>query len=68
MSDLEIQSVDLDRSLSGYDYELPEGLIAQNPVIPRDSSRLLVVDSPQTGINQPALNYVFRELLDLLQP
>ncbi len=27
-----------------FDYELPEGLIAQAPVIPRDASRLLVVD------------------------
>jgi S-adenosylmethionine:tRNA ribosyltransferase-isomerase len=27
-----------------FDYELPEGLIAQTPVKPRDSSRLLVLD------------------------
>lgn len=37
-----------DQLLSGYDYKLPEELIAQDPVIPRDSSRLLVVDSPST--------------------
>lgn len=37
-----------DRLLSSYDYELPSELIAQTPVVPRDSSRLLVVDSPTT--------------------
>ncbi|OFZ55494.1 MAG: tRNA preQ1(34) S-adenosylmethionine ribosyltransferase-isomerase QueA [Bdellovibrionales bacterium RIFOXYC1_FULL_54_43] len=31
-------------SLAAYDYELPERLIAQEPAMPRDSSRLLVVD------------------------
>ena len=35
----------LDRTTEGYDYELPEERIAQNPVTPRDQSRLLVVDS-----------------------
>jgi S-adenosylmethionine:tRNA ribosyltransferase-isomerase len=34
-----------DHLLAAYHYELPPALIAQNPVIPRDSSRLLVVDS-----------------------
>ena len=37
-----------DQQLSSYDYELPPELIAQNPVIPRDSSRLLVIDSPSS--------------------
>ena len=37
-----------DRKLSSYDYQLPPELIAQRPVTPRDSSRLLVVDSPST--------------------
>jgi S-adenosylmethionine:tRNA ribosyltransferase-isomerase len=36
----------VDRSLSAYDYHLPAERIAQNPVVPRDSSRLLVVDAP----------------------
>jgi S-adenosylmethionine:tRNA ribosyltransferase-isomerase len=31
-------------SLDAYDYELPERLIAQRPVQPRDASRLLVID------------------------
>ena len=34
-----------DYSLAAYDYALPPEYIAQNPVTPRDSSRLLVVDS-----------------------
>ncbi|MFM6345272.1 MAG: S-adenosylmethionine:tRNA ribosyltransferase-isomerase, partial [Dolichospermum sp.] len=45
MSSLEVQDVNLDCSLSSYDYELPLRLIAQNPAVPRDSSRLLVVNS-----------------------
>ncbi len=32
--------------LSSYTYELPQNLIAQDPATPRDSSRLLIVDSP----------------------
>lgn len=36
-----------DRELSSYGYELPEELIAQTPIIPRDRSRLLVVNSPK---------------------
>src|SRR5688500_6797126 len=35
--------VDL-HSLDAYDFELPPELIAQAPVVPRDASRLLVVD------------------------
>jgi S-adenosylmethionine:tRNA ribosyltransferase-isomerase len=41
-----------DLLLSNYDYELPSELIAQNPVSPRDRSRLLVVDSPSTHVHQ----------------
>lgn len=52
-----------DQLLSSYDYELPQELIAQNPVIPRDSSRLLVVNSPTTHVHS-----IFRELPDWLQP
>lgn len=37
-----------DYLLSSYDYHLPPELIAQNPVSPRDESRLLVVNSPHT--------------------
>ncbi|MBW4682698.1 MAG: tRNA preQ1(34) S-adenosylmethionine ribosyltransferase-isomerase QueA [Microcoleus vaginatus WJT46-NPBG5] len=52
-----------DRSLMAYDYELPADRIAQNPAVPRDSSRLLVVDSPTEHSHR-----IFRDLPDLLNP
>ena len=52
-----------DLLLSAYDYELPEERIAQNPVTPRDSSRLLVVNSSTEHSHR-----VFRELVELLKP
>lgn len=52
-----------DFSLSAYDYELPENQIAQNPAEPRDSSRLLVVESGDRHSH-----YVFRDLPNLLAP
>ncbi|WP_244532990.1 tRNA preQ1(34) S-adenosylmethionine ribosyltransferase-isomerase QueA [Geitlerinema sp. PCC 9228] len=55
--------MDNDFFLSAYDYDLPEERIAQNPVVPRDSSRLLVVDSPTTHQHR-----IFRDLPQLLQP
>ncbi|MGM3308030.1 tRNA preQ1(34) S-adenosylmethionine ribosyltransferase-isomerase QueA [Anabaena sp. WFMT] len=67
-SSLETLDLSLDRSLSGYDYELPTELIAQNPAVPRDSSRLLVVNSPNAGQEMLALNHIFRDLPELLQP
>ncbi|MEG4105976.1 tRNA preQ1(34) S-adenosylmethionine ribosyltransferase-isomerase QueA [Microcoleus sp. S13_C5] len=54
---------EMDWSLDGYDYELPPSRIAQNPVVPRDSSRLLAVDSPSSHQHR-----IFRDLPDLLQP
>ncbi|MCZ0901376.1 S-adenosylmethionine:tRNA ribosyltransferase-isomerase, partial [Microcoleus sp. HI-ES] len=54
---------ELDWSLDGYDYELPPSRIAQNPVVPRDSSRLLAVDSPSSQQHR-----IFRDLPDLLEP
>ena len=54
---------ELDYLLNAYDYELPEGLIAQNPLVPRDRSRLLVVHS-----NTELQHCIFRDLPDLLQP
>lgn len=59
----EQQSWDLDRLITSYDYELPAEQIAQNPVSPRDSSRLLVVTSPSDRAHR-----VFRDLPNLLQP
>ncbi|MGP0128068.1 MAG: tRNA preQ1(34) S-adenosylmethionine ribosyltransferase-isomerase QueA [cyanobacterium endosymbiont of Rhopalodia musculus] len=49
--------------LSSYDYQLPPELIAQKPVTPRDSSRLLVVDYLTTQVHS-----VFRELPQWLLP
>ena len=52
----------LDYSLNGYDYELPLEQIAQNPAIPRDSAKLLVV-KPNTHNH-----CIFSDLPSLLQP
>lgn len=46
-----------------FDFELPEELIAEHPVEPRDAARLLVVLGAQTPQHR-----VFRELPDLLEP
>ncbi|WP_373536128.1 tRNA preQ1(34) S-adenosylmethionine ribosyltransferase-isomerase QueA [Microcoleus sp.] len=54
---------EIDWSLDGYDYELPPEYIAQNPAVPRDSSRLLAVDSPSSYQHR-----IFRDLPDLLEP
>ena len=51
-----------DNLLSAYHYELPTALIAQNPVIPRDSAKLLVVNQ------QHYQHQNFYNLSDLLQP
>ncbi len=45
-------------------YELPEHLIAQHPIEPRDTSRLLVLDRHTGGIRHG----VFHEITSLLQP
>ena len=49
--------------LSSYIYNLPQTLIAQAPAVPRDSSRLLIVDS-RSSSNHAA----FRDLPNWLQP
>jgi S-adenosylmethionine:tRNA ribosyltransferase-isomerase len=46
------------------DYELPEDLIAQSPVEPRDASRLMVVDAGSGEIS----HHVFRDLPGFLDP
>ncbi len=48
--------------LSNYTYHLPQKLIAQTPAIPRDSSRLLIVDSPTSCTHR-----VFHDLPHWLQ-
>ena len=44
-------------------YELPEELIAQDPLADRSSSRLLVLDKQSGAVS----HHVFREILDYLQ-
>lgn len=53
----------IDHQLAAYSYDLPTALIAQNPVIPRDSAKLLVVRDQQTH-----QHCHFRDLVDLLSP
>ena len=52
-----------DQLLSSYDYQLPPELIAQTPAVPRDSSRLLIVDSLTSHTHG-----FFRDLPDWLLP
>ena len=52
-----------DYALAAYQYHLPPEKIAQNPVTPRDSSRLMVIDSTTTHQHRH-----FRDLPDLLRP
>lgn len=47
-----------------FDYDLPEELIAQDPLLDRSSSRLLVLDK-ETGAVK---HQVFREMIDYLMP
>lgn len=53
----------VDRVLSAYDYELPPERIAQTPVEPRDTSRLLAIESTTDHSHR-----LFRDLPDLLSP
>ena len=50
--------------VTDFDYELPQELIAQHPMEPRDHSRLLVVDK-HTGEIQ---HKHFYDLVDYLRP
>ncbi|AHF07479.1 tRNA preQ1(34) S-adenosylmethionine ribosyltransferase-isomerase QueA [Desulfitobacterium metallireducens] len=50
--------------LSEFDFYLPQELIAQHPVEPRDSSRLMAVNRTSGEIE----HHIFHELPDLLQP
>jgi len=50
--------------VADYDYHLPSHLIAQTPVEPRDSARLLVLDRATSGMD----HHIFRDLPDLLRP
>lgn len=55
-------SEELKKSL--FYFDLPEELIAQDPLEERSSSRLLVLDKESGGIS----HHVFREVIDYLEP
>ena len=55
---------DLTYNISDFDYELPQELIAQTPIEPRDASRLLVVHR-DSGIFE---HRHFRDIGDYLRP
>ncbi|WP_442948683.1 tRNA preQ1(34) S-adenosylmethionine ribosyltransferase-isomerase QueA [Nostoc sp.] len=61
------KDLELDCSVAGYDYKLAPELIAQNPAVPRDSSRLLVVNSPTTATETAPLHHIFHDLPALLR-
>jgi len=44
--------------LSQFDYDLPQEMIAQQPVAPRDSSQLMILARDKEGVQHT----VFREL------
>jgi S-adenosylmethionine:tRNA ribosyltransferase-isomerase len=47
-----------------FDYDLPSGLIAQHPVEPRDSCRLMIVDRASGQID----HRVFSDLIEYVRP
>ena len=49
---------------SDFDYQLPEELIAQTPIEPRDASRLMVLDRARRTIE----HRVFRDIVEYLRP
>lgn len=49
---------------SDFFYELPEELIAQNPIEPRDASRLMVINKNNKTIGES----IFRNIKDYLKP
>ncbi len=53
-----------DLSLESYGYDLPQELIAQTPIEPRDSSRLMVVNRGERRFE----HRVFTDLLEYLRP
>jgi S-adenosylmethionine:tRNA ribosyltransferase-isomerase len=55
----------LDLNTSDFMYDLPERLIAQTPVEPRDSSRLMVCSRDGS---QPIEHRVFRDITEYLRP
>jgi len=50
--------------LSDFDYHLPEELIAQEPIEPRDASRLMVLDRSSGEVS----HHIFRDIAEMLHP
>ena len=50
--------------ISDFDYQLPEELIAQTPIEPRDASRLMVLDRARGTIE----HRIFRDIVEYLRP
>ena len=53
-----------DLSLDAYNYDLPQELIAQTPIEPRDGSRLMIVNRAERRFE----HRVFTDLLEYLRP
>ena len=53
-----------DLTLSDFDYDLPESQIAQTPLEPRDSSRLMIIDRTSDHVE----HRIFRDIVDYLRP
>ena len=53
-----------DLTLADFDYELPENLIAQTPVEPRDASRLMIVRRDGGALE----HRIFRDVTEYLRP
>ncbi len=51
-------------NVTDFDYDLPPSFIAQTPVEPRDSSRLMVLDRHTGSVE----HCIFRQIADYLQP
>ena len=66
--DLLRENHELDFNLQGYDYELPSEFIAQNPVVPRDSSKLLLVNTLSAEEEKANGHHIFRDLPGILKP
>ena len=45
-----------------FDYQLPEELIAQDPIEPRDASRLLIMDKRTGALRHSVFNQLGKEL------
>lgn len=50
--------------LNNFDYKLPENLISQKPIKPRDSARLLILDKKTKQLEHK----IFRDIIDYIKP